>query len=257
MGAIVKVDNIKKTFILSSKQMKINNSKDKIKIAVNELSFEVEKGDIYGLLGSNGAGKTTTLRMLAGLIKSESGSILINDIDINKEPNKIKENIAFLTTDLKLDPFFTPSYLFDFYADLRKLTKEFKDERKKELFNKFGINEFSEVKISELSTGMQQKAALAISLLHDPDIIIFDEPTNGLDVLTAKVVTDYILELKAKNKTIILSTHIFSLIEKVCNKVGIIINGHMVKDGLITNITKEKNLEDVFFDLYKENVREV
>ena len=103
---------------------------------------------------------------------------------------------------------------------------------------------------------MKQKTSLAVSLCHDPDIIIFDEPTNGLDVLTSKIVTDFLLELKEKGKTIIVSTHIFSLIEKICDRVGIIINGKMVKEDELTSLTKEKKLEDVFFDLYKESVGE-
>ena len=100
--------------------------------------------------------------------------------------------------------------------------------RKEELFNKFGINDYKEIKIADLSTGMKQKVSLVISLVHDPDIIIFDEPTNGLDVITAKTVTDFLVELKKVGKTVILSTHIFSLVEKLCDRVGIIINGKMI-----------------------------
>ena len=103
---------------------------------------------------------------------------------------------------------------------------------------------------------MKQKVSIAISLAHDPNVIIFDEPTNGLDVLTAKVVTDYLLELKNEGKTIIISTHIFSLVEKLCDRVGIIINGKLVKEDRVSNLTLEKPLEDVFFDIYKEEVGE-
>ena len=129
-------------------------------------------------------------------------------------------------------------------------------KRKQELFARFGIDRFAEVKVAELSTGMKQKASIAISLVHDPDIIIFDEPTNGLDVLTAKSVTDYLLELRDQNKTIIISTHIFSLVEKVCDRVGIIIDGKMVKNDTLNNLCAEKDLENVFFDLYQETVGE-
>ncbi|MDE7301087.1 MAG: AAA family ATPase, partial [Clostridia bacterium] len=111
---------------------------------------------------------------------------------------------------------------------------------------------FAEVKVANLSTGMKQKVALIISIVNDPDFIIFDEPTNGLDVLTAKTVTDFLLELKAQGKTIILSTHIFSLIEKLCDRVGVIIDGRLVALDTLANLTAEKNLEDKFFDLYKE-----
>ena len=127
---------------------------------------------------------------------------------------------------------------------------------KKELFEKFGIEKFAEVKIADLSTGMKQKVSIVISIVHDPDVIIFDEPTNGLDVITAKVVTDFLKELKSQNKIIIISTHIFSLVEKLCDRVGIIINGKMIKSGELVELTKEKDLEELFFELYKEEVGE-
>ena len=171
-----------------------------------------------------------------------------------KNAEEVRKKIAFLTSDLKLEEFFTPNYMFDYYSTLHHIEPSVIKERKEYLFDKFGINKFAEVKIGELSTGMKQKTSLAVSLCHDPDIIIFDEPTNGLDVLTSKIVTDFLLELKEKGKTIIVSTHIFSLIEKICDRVGIIINGKMVKEDELTSLTKEKKLEDVFFDLYKESV---
>ncbi len=120
------------------------------------------------------------------------------------------------------------------------------------MFERFGIDKFAEVKVANLSTGMRQKTSLVISLVNDPDFIIFDEPTNGLDVLTAKTVTDFLVELKAQGKTVILSTHIFGLIEKLCDRVGIIIDGRLVALDTLEELTKEKNLEDKFFDLYAE-----
>ena len=130
------------------------------------------------------------------------------------------------------------------------------ENRKKELFEKFGIEKFAEVKIADLSTGMKQKVSNVISIVHEPDVIIFDEPTNGLDVITAKVVTDFLKELKCQNKIIIISTDIFSLVEKLCDRVGIIINVKMIKSGELVELTKEKDLEELFFELYKEEVGE-
>ena len=124
-----------------------------------------------------------------------------------------------------------------------------------ELFNKFGIDKFAEVKISDLSTGMKQKTSIVVSLVNNPDIIIFDEPTNGLDILTARQVTDYLLELKEQGKTIIISTHIMSLVDKICDRVGIIIDGKMIVCDTIENVKKlspNNDLEEVFFNLYKE-----
>lgn len=256
MEKSIEVISITKEYILSKKQMKLDKTTSKIKVAVSDLSFSVYKGEIYGLLGPNGAGKTTTLRCISTLISPTKGDIIVDGASVNKNAEDVRKKIAFLTSDLKLEEFFTPNYMFDYYSTLHHIEPSVIKERKEYLFDKFGINKFAEVKIGELSTGMKQKTSLAVSLCHDPDIIIFDEPTNGLDVLTSKIVTDFLLELKEKGKTIIVSTHIFSLIEKICDRVGIIINGKMVKEDELTSLTKEKKLEDVFFDLYKESVGE-
>lgn len=249
MEEILKVEHLKKTFKLSKKQQNIEKG-EKYKVAVNDLSFVMYKGEIYGLLGPNGAGKTTTLRMLSTLIKPDKGDAYINGVSIRKEPEKIRKMIGFLTSDLKLENSFTPNYLFDYFSSLHGVDNKTREERKEKLFKRFGIDKFKEVKIGDLSTGMKQKVSIVISLVHDPDFIIFDEPTNGLDVITAKVVTDYLIELKNEGKSILLSTHIFSLVEKICDRVGIIINGKMIVSDKIDILTNNKNLEEAFFDIY-------
>ncbi|MBQ8326921.1 MAG: ABC transporter ATP-binding protein [Lachnospiraceae bacterium] len=254
MEELLKVENLHKTFKLSAKQQKLERTKSKVKKAVDGLSFVAYKGEIFGLLGPNGAGKTTTLRMLATLIKPDSGDALVDGKSIVNEAEQVRSKIGFLTSELKLEDFFTPNFLYDFFSDLYGVAVEERNARKEELFKKFGIDEFAEVKVANLSTGMKQKVSLVVSLVHNPDIIIFDEPTNGLDVITAKVVTDFLLDLKAQGKTVIVSTHIFSLIEKICDRVGIIINGKMIECDSLENMTKEKNLEDKFFDIYVETV---
>lgn len=254
MEELLKVEGLCKTFKLSKKQQKIEKTHAKEKKAVDHLSFEAYRGEVFGLLGPNGAGKTTTLRMLATLIKPDEGDALIDGSSVVNEPNEVRGKIGFLTSELKLEDFFTPNYLFDFFSNLHGVEPEVRERRKKELFERFGVDQFAEVKVANLSTGMKQKVSLIISLVHDPEIIIFDEPTNGLDVITAKVVTDFLLELKAEGKTVIVSTHIFSLIEKICDRVGIIINGQMVCCDTLENVTAEKSLEDEFFDIYTEMV---
>lgn len=252
MKEILQVKELTKVFHLSSKQQKIEKSDAKTKVAVDKLSFSAYEGEIFGLLGPNGAGKTTTLRMLATLIKPNSGDAVIDGSSIVEHPEEVRKKIGFLTSELKLEDFFTPDYIYNFFSDLHNVPNDVRDKRKAELFEKFGIDKFAQVKIANLSTGMKQKISLVVSIAHDPDIIIFDEPTNGLDVITAKVVTDFLLELKEKNKTVIVSTHIFSLIEKICDRVGIIIDGQMVLCDDLKKITEQKSLEDVFFDLYFE-----
>ena len=252
MEEILVVSHLKKTFKLTKKQQKINHTKETTKIAVNDLSFKAYKGEIYGLLGPNGAGKTTTLRTISTLIKADEGDAFIDGLSVTKDSEEVRKRIGFLTSELKLEDFFTPNYLFDYFSSLHGISIEESEKRKDYLFKKFGIDEFKEVKVGDLSTGMKQKTSICISLVHNPDIIIFDEPTNGLDVITAKVVTDYLEELRNEGKTIILSTHIFSLVEKLCDRVGIIVDGRMILDDTLENVTKDKCLEDVFFDIYKE-----
>ncbi len=247
MEEILKVENIRKTFKLSAKQKRINKTNETVKVAVDGLSFSAVRGEIYGLLGPNGAGKTTTLRIISSLIKADQGDVLVDGASVVKEPEKVRGKIGFLTSELKLEDFFTPNYLFDFFSDLHRIPKDIANERKERLFKKFGVEGFKEVKIADLSTGMKQKISLIISIVHDPEIIIFDEPTNGLDVITAKVVTDFLQDLKQEGKTVILSTHIFSLVEKLCDRVGIIIDGKMILSDTLEAIVKDRSLEEVFF----------
>ncbi len=253
MEKIIDLVNVKKTFILSKKQQKINKTTNKLKVAVDGLSLSVNKGEIYGLVGPNGAGKTTTLRMISTLMKPDEGKIFIGGIDALKEPIEVRRQIGFLTSELKLEDFFTPNYLYDFYSDLHGVDVEVREKRKKLLFEKFEITDFKEVKVGDLSTGMRQKASLAISLAHDPKIIIFDEPTNGLDVLVAKIVTDFLVDLKAQNYTMIISTHIFSLVKRVCDRVGIIVNGKIVLEEEVEKLAKDNDIEEVFFNIYQEH----
>lgn len=256
MEEILKVENIRKTFKLSAKQKRINKTNETVKVAVDGLSFSAVRGEIYGLLGPNGAGKTTTLRIISSLIKADQGDVLVDGASVVKEPEKVRGKIGFLTSELKLEDFFTPNYLFDFFSDLHRIPKDIANERKERLFKKFGVEGFKEVKIADLSTGMKQKISLIISIVHEPEIIIFDEPTNGLDVITAKVVTDFLQDLKQEGKTVILSTHIFSLVEKLCDRVGIIIDGKMILSDTLEAIVKDRSLEEVFFDIYDKTVGE-
>lgn len=248
MKHIVSVRNIKKEFKISKKQRIIQKSNSNI--ALNKLSFEVSAGEIYALLGTNGAGKTTTLRILSTLIKPDEGECYIDGINVVEKTNIVRSKIGFLTSELKLDGFFTPNYLYDFFSNLHGVDHQLCKIRKKKIFNTLGINEFAEVKVSNLSTGMKQRVAIAISLAHDPDIIIYDEPTNGLDIISSKLVIDYLRELKKMGKTIIISTHIFDVVEKIADRVGIIINGKLEYENSISKIQSESSLEDVFFDVY-------
>lgn len=171
----------------------------------------------------------------------------------------MRECIGFLTNEIKLDPHFTPKYLFGFFGRLHGLDDATIEKRRKELFEYFDITDFENKKIEELSTGMKQKAAIAVSLVHDPKVVIFDEPTNGLDIITARNVTDLLLKLRDEGKLVIISTHIMSEAEKLCDRVGIIIDGKKVEEGTLDELlahTGAKDLEDAFFNLYKAHHKE-
>ena len=252
MEEILRAEGLCKTFTLSRKQQKIERTAEKRKTAVDHLSFSAYKGEIFGLLGPNGAGKTTTLRMLSTLIRPDEGDAILDGCSVVNQSEEVRSKIGFLTSELKLEDFFTPNYLFDFFSHLHGVEETTTRERKERMFSRFGIDKFAEVKVANLSTGMKQKLSLVISLVHDPEIIIFDEPTNGLDVLTARTVTDYLQELRAEGKTIILSTHIFSLVERLCDRVGIIIDGRLVACGSLDEVCDGMSIEDRFFEMYKE-----
>lgn len=257
--AMIEIKNLTKVYKLSQRQMQKARTKKNTKIAVDDVSFCARPGEIYGLLGPNGAGKTTTLRCMATLLKPTQGSITVDGFDTVKQPEEVRGRLGFLTNEIKLDPQFSVNYLFDFFGRLHKVDVDKLAERKKELFGYFGIEEFKDKKIDELSTGMKQKAAIAVCLVHDPEIIIFDEPTSGLDIVTARLVTDYLKKLRDDGKLVIISTHIMSEAEKLCDRVGIIIDGRKVCDDTLPAIYEAygtDNLEDAFFELYKANHKE-
>ena len=249
---ILHAEGLCKTFALSRKQQRLEQASERRKVAVDTLSFSAYRGEIFGLLGPNGAGKTTTLRMLSTLIKPDAGDATLCGHSIVHAPEQVRGHIGFLTSELKLEDFFTPNYLFDFFSRLHHVPDALAAERKQHMFARFGIDRFAEVKVANLSTGMKQKVSLVISLVHDPEVIIFDEPTNGLDVLTARTVTDYLQTLRDDGKTIILSTHIFSLVERLCDRVGVIIDGRLVACGTLDEVAAGMSIEDRFFELYKE-----
>ncbi len=256
---MIEVNNLTKIYKLSKNEMAKRKTKKNTKCAASDISFSAKPGEIYGLLGPNGAGKTTTLRCIATLLTPTEGNVKVCGHDTVKEGKEVRESICFLTNEIKLDPFFTPRYLFDFFGRLHGLSSEEIENRRKELFGYFGIDAFEDKKIEELSTGMKQKAAIAVSLVQDPKVVIFDEPTSGLDVITAKSVTDLLAKLKKEGKTIIISTHIMSEAEKLCDRIGIIIDGKLVVEGTVSDIVNKsgaEDLEDAFFILYRDNHKE-
>ncbi|MCR4625749.1 MAG: ATP-binding cassette domain-containing protein [Lachnospiraceae bacterium] len=252
---MIQIKDLTKIYKLNAKKMQELKTKENKKIAVNNLSLEARPGEIFGLLGPNGAGKTTTLRCVATLLKPTKGSVSVCGFDTQKEGQKVRDSIAFLTNEIKLDPNFSADYMFKFFGRLHGMSESQIIARQEELFGVFGINDFKNKKIEELSTGMKQKAAIAVSLVHDPKVVIFDEPTSGLDIVTARNVTDYLKHLRDIGKTVIVSTHIMSEAEKLSDRIGVIIGGQKVEEGTLSEILERNeaaDLEDAFFKLYSK-----
>ncbi len=252
---MIQINGLTKIYKLNAKKMQELKTKENKKVAVNNVSLEAKPGEIFGLLGPNGAGKTTTLRCVATLLKPTKGSVSVCGFDTQKEGQKVRDSIAFLTNEIKLDPNFSADYMFKFFGRLHGMSEEQIVARQEELFGVFGINDFKNKKIEELSTGMKQKAAIAVSLVHDPKVVIFDEPTSGLDIITARSVTDYLKHLRDIGKTVIVSTHIMSEAEKLSDRIGVIIAGQKVEEGTLAEILQRNeavDLEDAFFKLYSK-----
>lgn len=253
---MIEVKSLKKIYKLSKKQMVQNDTKEKQKIAVNNISFSTKKGEIFGLLGPNGAGKTTTLRCISTLIKSTEGDIFVDGLNIKKESEEVRKKISFLTNELKLDTHFTPKYTMEYFGSFYGLSKEEIEKRTEYLFREFDIESFAYTKIEELSTGMKQKLSIAVSLIHDPELVIFDEPTNGLDIITARAVMNYLQKLKNEGKSVIISTHIMSVASKLCDRIAILIDGKIKINGTLEEILEQtgtEDLEDGFFKLYNNS----
>ncbi|MCD6237831.1 MAG: ABC transporter ATP-binding protein [Thermotogae bacterium] len=232
---------------------KVFDSRKKGKVtAVKDISFEVKKGEIFGLLGPNGAGKTTSLRMISTLMKPTKGTIRVNGFDVVKEPKKVRKGLGFLTSDMKLYDTLTPRELLEFFGRLNHLSEDTIEKRTEEISEYLDMKGFLDKKVGKLSTGMKQKAAISISLIHDPNVIVFDEPTNGLDVITAHTVMELLKDFRKRGKTILISTHVMSVAEKLCDKIGILLKGELKAIGALDDLRKRfgmMELEDIFFAL--------
>ncbi len=219
------------------------------------LDFTVEPGEIYGLLGPNGAGKTTAMRCVATLLKPDAGSITVDGQDTQTKPRAVRESVGFLTGDMKLAGNLSPRRLLRFFGELNHLDRELIDQRTDELAGYLDMRDYLDRSVEKLSTGMKQKAAIAVALIHDPSVIMFDEPTNGLDILAAKTVVDFLNDYRSRGTTILLSTHIMGEAEKLCDRVGILLGGVLAAEGTREELIRTRNthsLEDVFFQLARE-----
>jgi sodium transport system ATP-binding protein len=222
------------------------------KLAVAGITFHVRAGEIYGLLGPNGAGKTTSLRMLSGLIRPSSGQALINGVDVAQEPLEAKRYIGFLTANTGLYQRLTPRELLPYFAELHGLDKATIARRTRELIDFLGMQEFADLRCGALSTGQKQRTSIARALVADPPILILDEPTLGLDVLTNRVILDFIRREREAGKAILLSTHYLDEAEVLCDRIGLLHQGRLIAEGDMPALRERagcERLSDVFLTL--------
>lgn len=216
--------------------------------AVDGISFEAKRGEIFGLLGANGAGKTTTLRILSTILRPSSGTARLMGHDVQAEPEAVRRSLGFYSASTALYPRLTARETLEFFARINRYTGDI-DARVEELVSRFGIEEYADARVEKLSSGMKQKVSIARTIAHDPPVLIFDEPTVGLDVINALAMQRVIRDLRDDGKTIIFSTHIMSEAEKLCDRIAIIHRGEILAsntlDGL-RKITREHYLEDIF-----------
>jgi sodium transport system ATP-binding protein len=217
--------------------------------AVDDVSFTCEPGRIYGLLGANGAGKTTTLRLLATLLKPTSGDARVAGHGIRTTPDAVRANIGFLATSTALYGRLTARETIAYFGRLNGLADARIVERTKQLADELEMHEFLDRRVDKFSTGMKQKTSIARTLVHDPAVLIFDEPTLGLDVMAARTIVRFVRDMRARGKTVIYSTHIMSEVAKLCDTVGIIHGGRLLAEGTVTDLQirfGETDMEEIF-----------
>jgi sodium transport system ATP-binding protein len=217
--------------------------------AVDNVSFACQPGKIYGLLGANGAGKTTTLRMLATILEPSDGTAVVCGYDVVEHPGKVRANVGFLSTATALYPRLSAQELVEYFGRLNGLDEATLKKRVDDIFNRLDMNGFRDRRCDKLSTGMKQKTSIARTLVHDPPVMIFDEPTLGLDVMTARTITAFIRECRDRGKTVIFSTHVMSEVEKLCDTIGIIHGGKLLTEGTLAELRAkyaENDLEEIF-----------
>jgi sodium transport system ATP-binding protein len=217
--------------------------------AVRGIDFDCRTSEIFGLLGANGAGETTTLQMLSTVLMPTSGIASILGHDVVAEPTVVRKNLGFYSASTALYPRLTARETIEFFARINQYPARDVPRRVDYLIERFGISRYANVRVEKLSTGMKQKVSIARTVAHDPPVLIFDEPTVGLDVLNAMEMQDMIREFRTQGKTILFSTHIMSEAEKLCDRIAIIHNGTILAcdtlDGL-RQATGQHYLEDIF-----------
>ncbi|MAV35652.1 MAG: ABC transporter ATP-binding protein [Planctomycetaceae bacterium] len=225
-------------------------------VALDAISFEAKRGQIYGLLGTNGAGKTTALRILATVLSPSSGSATIDGCDVVDEPALVRTKIGFVSSNTAIYDRMTAWELVTYFGRLHGLDRELLRERMETLFTRLEMQDFRNVLGAKMSSGMKQKASIARALVHDPPVLIFDEATVGLDVLVGRSLLDTVSALREHGKCIIFSTHIMREAERLCDQIAILHRGRFLAEGSLPELADQfgdSDLEELFFSLIRQD----
>lgn len=223
--------------------------------AVDHLDLTVRRGELYALLGRNGAGKTTTLRMLVGLLAPDAGSVEVLGVDMAREPARAKQQIAYLPDDPMLYGKLKPTEYLEFVAGLWGMSAADAEPRARRLLDWLDLAKHAHELTEGFSRGMQQKLALAGALIHEPQLLILDEPLTGLDAAAARQVKDLLLDHVRSGGTVILTTHILEVAERLAQRIGIIQHGRLIAEGTLDQLrarTDGDTLEDMFLQLTEQ-----
>jgi len=222
--------------------------------AADEVSFVAKPGEVFGLLGPNGAGKTTTMRMLSTAVRATSGTARIDGVDVGTHPEKARSRFGFLAAGAGLYGRLTPREVLRFFGRLYGMSDADCARRTAELACLFAMNDFLDRPCDKLSTGMKQKTNIARAVFHAPPVMMFDEPTTGLDVLTSRTIVQFVRRCREEGRTVLLSTHIMSEVEKLCDRVAIIHRGRVRFQGTVPELRAGfgHDLEDAFAHLVGE-----
>ena len=224
--------------------------------ALGGISFDAMPGQIYGLLGPNGAGKTTALRILSTVLKPTEGTAIVNGFDVIKEPEQVRRNIGFVSTNTAIYDRMTAWEMVQYFGQLYGIKLDELHRRMEVLFERFQMNNIRDVLGSNMSTGMKQKVSIVRALIHDPPVLIFDEATSGLDILAAREVLNTVELVRDQGKCVIFSSHIMTEVQRLCDRIAIMNRGTILAEGTIerlTDIHKEDDLEELFFQMISDS----
>jgi len=248
----VEVVELSKTFKAARAKGASRRSRPGLVRAVDAVSFRAEPGRILGLLGPNGAGKTTTMRILATTVTPSGGTASVAGHDIRRDPIGVRRSIGVLTANIGLYGRLTARENVAYFATLYGMDRQVAARRIDSLFRLLEMGEFADRRADGFSTGMKQKVAIARAVVHDPPVLVFDEPTNGLDVMSSRTVVEFIRAMRDEGRCVILSTHIMREVERLCDAVCIIYQGRVVAEGTPAELvgrTGQRDLEDAFLAL--------